>query len=57
VAASATHLQGVYLDGASRDFMRRFLTQEPIARIGYSIFVYRAAEEIEVPAPEGFGEP
>ena len=39
---SATNLQGVYLDAADRPLMERFRAQRPLARIGYSIFIYRA---------------
>ncbi len=42
VAVSATNLQGVYLDPADRPLMERFRAQKPLARIGYSIFIYRA---------------
>ena len=42
VAVSATNLQGVYLDAADRPLMERFRSQRPLARIGYSIFIYRA---------------
>lgn len=38
VAVSATNLQGVYLD--NRDLYKRLLEYEPVAKIGYSIFVY-----------------
>ncbi|MBI5561487.1 MAG: glycosyltransferase family 39 protein [Deltaproteobacteria bacterium] len=38
-AVSATMLQGVYLP--QRDFYRPFRETEPVAMIGYSIFVYR----------------
>ena len=37
-AISATLLQGVYLPG---DFYSSFRDREPVARIGYSIFVYK----------------
>jgi hypothetical protein len=42
VAVSATNLQGVYLDEADRPLMERFRLARPVARIGYSIFIYRA---------------
>jgi hypothetical protein len=42
VAVSATNLQGVYLDEADRPLMERFRAARPVARIGYSIFIYRA---------------
>jgi hypothetical protein len=42
VAVSATNLQGVYLDPADRPLMERFRSRKPLARIGYSIFIYRA---------------
>ncbi len=42
VAVSATNLQGVYLDPADRPLMELFRSRKPLARIGYSIFIYRA---------------
>jgi hypothetical protein len=41
VAVSATNLQGVYLDAEDRPLMERLRALRPVARIGYSIFVYR----------------
>jgi len=43
VAISATNLQGVYVRGLSPDWdlFKEFRTRQPIAKIGYSIFVYR----------------
>jgi hypothetical protein len=41
VAVSATNLQGVYLDEADRPLMARLRATPPVARVGYSIFVYR----------------
>ena len=41
VAVSVTNLQGVYLDPEDRPLMERLRATEPVARIGYSIFVYR----------------
>ncbi|MFI4942884.1 MAG: glycosyltransferase family 39 protein [Burkholderiales bacterium] len=41
VAVSATNLQGVYLDPEDRPLMERLRGLTPVARIGYSIFVYR----------------
>jgi hypothetical protein len=41
VAVSATNLQGVYLDPEDRPLMERLRATEPVARIGYSIFIYR----------------
>jgi hypothetical protein len=42
VAVSATNLQGVYLESPEdRALMARLRATEPIARVGYSIFVYR----------------
>ncbi len=43
VAISATNLQGVYLGalGVGADFFEGFRDRQPIAKIGYSIFVYR----------------
>jgi hypothetical protein len=42
VAVSATNLQGVYLDEADRPLMTRFRAARPVARVGYSIFIYGA---------------
>jgi 4-amino-4-deoxy-L-arabinose transferase-like glycosyltransferase len=41
VAVSATNLQAVYLDPEDRPLMERLRGLTPVARIGYSIFVYR----------------
>ncbi len=44
VAISATNLQGVHLYATLRvspDFFKEFRDRQPIAKIGYSIFVYR----------------
>ncbi len=43
VAISATNLQGAYAEhiGVDPDFFKEFRTREPIAKIGYSIFLYR----------------
>jgi hypothetical protein len=43
VAISATNLQGVYLNfvDADADFFKEFRDRRPIAKIGYSVFVYR----------------
>jgi len=44
VAISATNLQGVHLGsaaGADPDVFKPFRDRQPIAKIGYSIFVYR----------------
>jgi hypothetical protein len=41
VAVSATNLQGVYLEPQDRPLMERLRALRPVARIGYSIFVYR----------------
>ncbi len=41
VIVSATNLQGVYLEAEDRALMQRLRALEPVARIGYSIFVYR----------------
>jgi 4-amino-4-deoxy-L-arabinose transferase-like glycosyltransferase len=55
VAISATNLQAVYLSGAARDFMRVFQAEEPLARAGHSILIYRARQDYDVPqeAPTG----
>ncbi len=39
VAISATNLQGVYFEDP--DLFKKFRTREPVAKIGYSIFIYR----------------
>ena len=39
IAISATNLQGVYLK--NRDLFATFRSREPVAVIGYSIFVYK----------------
>ncbi len=43
VAVSATNLQGVYLEalGLDQDFYKQFRERQPVAKIGYSIFIYR----------------
>ena len=43
VAISATNLQGVYLPsvGVDADFFKSFRERQPVAKIGYSIFIYR----------------
>jgi hypothetical protein len=38
VAVSVTNLLGVYLD--NREYYKGLLQHEPVAKIGYSIFVY-----------------
>jgi len=40
-AISATNLQGVFLDEADRKILSSFKGREPIAKIGYSIFIYK----------------
>jgi hypothetical protein len=42
VVVSATNLQGVYLPRAVRHLMERLRAQTPMARVGPSLFVYRA---------------
>jgi hypothetical protein len=42
LAVSATNLQGVYLEAEDRALMARIRAQQPIARVGYSIFVFRS---------------
>lgn len=42
VVISATNLQGVYLPRVARRLMERFREKEPVARVGRSLFVYRA---------------
>ncbi len=39
VAISATNLQGVYLE--NRNIFKEFRQRQPVAKIGYSIFIYR----------------
>lgn len=41
VAVSVTNLRGVYLGERSRDIYKRLLETEPVAMIGYSIYVYQ----------------
>ena len=41
VVVSATNLQGVYLEPEDQRLMERLRALSPVARIGYSIFVYR----------------
>jgi hypothetical protein len=41
VAASVTNLQGVFLTPEERRFMRRLRDSTAVARVGYSIFIYR----------------
>jgi dolichyl-phosphate-mannose-protein mannosyltransferase len=41
VAVSATNLRGVYLPEQLRDLYKRLLNTEPVAVIGYSIYVYQ----------------
>ena len=41
VAVSATNLRGVYFSEGSRNIYQRLLEREPVAIIGYSIYVYR----------------
>ena len=43
VAVSATNLQGVYLKPEDRPLMDRLRAQAPVATIGHSILIYRAA--------------
>src|SRR5437773_1016847 len=57
VAISATHLAGLYLYERERELMRTFAGETPIARVGYSIFVYRARAAMDVPAGGPPGEP
>jgi hypothetical protein len=45
VAISATHLAGVYLREPERKFYNILKGREPVATIGYSIFVYRLDSE------------
>jgi hypothetical protein len=42
LAVSATNLQGVYLEEEDRALMARIRALQPIARVGYSIFVFRS---------------
>jgi hypothetical protein len=41
VAVSATNLRGVYFSEGSRNIYQCLLETEPVAVIGYSIYVYR----------------
>lgn len=51
LAVSVTNLQGVYLDAEDRPLMERIRRETPLARVGRSIFVYRAAFRWPEPAP------
>ena len=51
LAVSATNLQGVYLDPEDRPLMERIRRLRPVARVGYSILVYRA--DFAWPDPPG----
>jgi len=42
LAVSATNLQGVYLEPDDRALMERVRALRPLARVGFSIFVYRS---------------
>jgi hypothetical protein len=53
LAISATNLQGVYLDPVDRPLMERIRRLAPVARVGFSIFVYRA--DFTWPEPAGGG--
>jgi len=44
VAVSATNLRGVYFDERWRDFYQPLSETEPVAVIGYSIYVYRVQQ-------------
>jgi hypothetical protein len=55
VAVSATNLQGVYLDPVDRPLMERIKQLPPIARVGYSILVYRVDFDWPGPAEVGRG--
>jgi hypothetical protein len=52
---SATNLQGVYLDPVDRPLMERIKQLPPIARVGYSILVYRVDFDWPGPAEVGRG--
>jgi hypothetical protein len=52
LAVSATNLQGVYLEPDDRALMERVRALRPLARIGFSIFVYRADFAWPPAAPE-----
>jgi hypothetical protein len=51
LAVSATNLQGVYLDPEDRPLMARIRQMSPVARVGFSILVYRA--DFDWPAEAG----
>jgi len=42
-AISATNLQGVFLDRADPKILSLFGGREPMAKIGYSIFIFKPA--------------
>jgi hypothetical protein len=50
VAISATNLQGVYLNAEARGLMERVREWTPEEAIGYSILLYRAPADFDVPA-------
>jgi hypothetical protein len=57
IAVSATNLQGVYLEPEDRALMARLRALEPVARVGFSIFVYRADFVWPVAPPLAASEP
>jgi hypothetical protein len=57
LAVSATNLQGVYLEPADRALMERVRALPPIARVGYSIFVYRSDFSWPPPGPDSAAAP
>jgi len=52
LAVSATNLQGVYLEPDDRALMERVRALRPLARVGFSIFVYRSDFAWPPAAPE-----
>jgi hypothetical protein len=49
VAVSATNLEAVYLRGEAARLMERLRGETPVARVGYSIFIYRPRFDYEWP--------
>lgn len=47
VAISATNLQGIYLEatGYHADLFKAFRSKKPLAKVGFSIFIYKLSDE------------
>jgi hypothetical protein len=57
VVISATHLAGLYLGDEERALVQRFRDEPPMARVGYTLFVYRARQDYDVPRSGRDDEP